>query len=79
MTMYYSEPERETDAHALPDVEVFEIWTDGKPSPILVDEDGATLPPGWYYWYCLPGCLPDSEPYGPYDSEEEALAEARDA
>ena len=24
--------------------------------------------PGWYYWYCFPGCLPDSDPTGPFPS-----------
>ena len=27
---------------------------------------------GWYYWWCVPGCLPDSDPYGPYSSERQA-------
>jgi len=27
---------------------------------------------GWYWWYCQPGCLPDSEPFGPFDSREDA-------
>jgi len=31
----------------------------------------------WFYWACIPGCLPDSEPMGPFDSETEALADAR--
>jgi hypothetical protein len=35
-------------------------------------------PAGWFYWFCLPGCLPDSEPMGPFDTESEALADARD-
>ena len=29
---------------------------------------------GWFYWYCFPGCLPDSEAIGPFDSYDEALA-----
>jgi hypothetical protein len=33
---------------------------------------------GWYFWFCLPGCLPDSEQEGPFDSETEALADARE-
>lgn len=33
---------------------------------------------GWFYWSCSPGCLPDSDPIGPFDTEEEALADARD-
>lgn len=32
---------------------------------------------GWYYWHCFPGCLPDSEPIGPFDTEGEAMADAR--
>jgi hypothetical protein len=31
---------------------------------------------GWYYWYCEPGCLPDGEPFGPFESEDAALADA---
>ena len=27
----------------------------------------------WFYWFSLPGCLPDSEPFGPFDSEIDAL------
>jgi hypothetical protein len=32
---------------------------------------------GWFYWYCVPGCLPDGEAEGPFDTEELALADAR--
>lgn len=28
--------------------------------------------PGWYWWSCHPGCLPDSDPIGPFQSAEEA-------
>jgi hypothetical protein len=35
-------------------------------------EDG-----GWYYWWCLPGCLPDSDPNGPFANEQDCLDEAR--
>lgn len=27
---------------------------------------------GWYYWYYLPGCLPDSDPVGPFKTEQKA-------
>ncbi len=40
---------------------------------------GGALPamePGWYWWACLPGCLPDGDRMGPYTTEEEAVAEA---
>jgi hypothetical protein len=32
---------------------------------------------GWFYWYCMPGCLPDSEPIGVFTTEAEALEHAR--
>jgi len=31
---------------------------------------------GWYWWSCSAGCLPDSEPIGPFDSESEAFRDA---
>jgi len=31
----------------------------------------------WYYWFCVVGCEPVSEPFGPYSSEDEALVAAR--
>ncbi len=77
MSQHYSDPSRESDPHALPNVEVFYMsaadlldsdWTDG---------EGDSKDTGWYYWYCFPGCLPDSYPCGPYASEAEALAAAR--
>lgn len=33
----------------------------------------------WFYWTCLPGCLPDSEPFGPYDTAVEAVQAALDS
>jgi hypothetical protein len=33
---------------------------------------------GWYYWYCLPGCMPDSDPLGPYETAEEAIKACQD-
>lgn len=50
----------------LPDAEV---WYEAKES---VHGD-----PGFYFWFCLPGCLPDSEAYGPYASVQEATEAAR--
>jgi hypothetical protein len=35
-------------------------------------------PAGFYYWSCFPGCMPDSGMSGPYASEAEALADARE-
>lgn len=79
MTQIYSDPSREDETYSLPDVEVF--WHDGKrvaDGDCWSDEDGAPLPAGWYFWFCLPGCMPDSDPIGPYKSEDEAIEAARD-
>jgi hypothetical protein len=34
--------------------------------------------PGWYWWPCFPGCLPDGEASGPFASEADAIADAQD-
>jgi hypothetical protein len=67
----YSDPSREKDPHALPNVEVFYI------AHTEVADNGG-LEKGWYYWFCFPGCMPDSEANGPFDSQEEALKAMRD-
>jgi hypothetical protein len=33
---------------------------------------------GWFWRTCLPGCMPDSDPFGPFATKEEALADAQD-
>ncbi len=76
MAQHYSDPSRESDAYALPDVEVF--YLDALDVRDHETEDGSELTPGWYYWFCLPGCLPDSDAIGPFDSESEALQDARE-
>ena len=78
MTYKYIDAKRESDPHALPDVEVFELV---RPEEFELEEfpDGKTwLEPGWYYRYGMPGYLPDSDPFGPFDTEEEALEDARE-
>ncbi len=34
--------------------------------------------PGFYWWPCFPGCLPDSDAVGPFETEAEALADAKE-
>jgi hypothetical protein len=41
----------------------------------MIVEEG--IQGGWFYWYCMPGCMPDSDAIGPYKSERVALREAR--
>ena len=39
------------------------------------DDYDCTYEDGFYYWYCFPGCLPDSNPYGPFESIADVLAD----
>lgn len=71
----YSDPKRESDPYALPDVEVF--WVDANELEDF-ENGGEYLEKGWYWWACFPGCLPDSDAFGPFKSEQEALADAQD-
>ena len=74
---FYSDPSREDDTYSLPDCEVFYVdeidveWVDP-------EDPDRNLPVGWYFWFCFPGCMPDSGPIGPFGTEEEAIAACRD-
>ena len=93
----YSDPKRENDPHALPDVEVFRLtvadFLNAEPgtwqmhamrdamgssdqTPALEGVTARDLA-GWYWWSCFPGCMPDSDPIGPFATEAEALADAQ--
>ena len=77
----YSDPSRENDPHALPDVEVFEVdynLNGEKLSEYDRKRPGSEVI-GWYWWSCFPGCLPDDEPNGPFATEAEAVADAQGA
>ena len=83
MSQFYTDPKRETDPYALPDGEVFKMTRNemtlyGKESCWYNDDDKEWLESGWYYWHCLPGCLPDGEPIGPFGSKSQAIRDARD-
>ena len=67
MSQHYSDPKRASEPHALPDLETF--YAEQPTHPVAEA--------GWYYWYCFPGCLPDSEPIGPFATEADALTDAR--
>lgn len=71
MSQHYSNPSRESYPYALPDVEVFYL-------NCQTEFNGTQLEQGWYYWYCFHSepfglCMPDSEPFGPYRSEQEVV------
>ena len=71
MPYFYSDPTRESDPHAQPNVEVFDSF----------EYEDSTIEwnvgEGWYYAFGFPGCLWDGEPVGPFNTEEEALEAAR--
>ena len=79
----YSDPERENETWSLPDVEVF--YADNDDVRFWNDEyrewEESTDSPyttGYYYWHCFPGCMPDSDPIGPFATEAEAIDDAQE-
>lgn len=66
----YSDPAMADNKWSLPDVAVF--YSDE------MGEDGEKLS-GWFYQYGLPGCMPDSDPFGPYESAFVAESAMRDS
>jgi len=75
MSQFYTDPSRE---NALPDAEVFELTQAEIDATPIEDRDDLGKP-GFYWWSCFPGCLPDGEPIGPFETEEEAVKDARAA
>ena len=74
MSQAYSDPTRADEQYALPDLEAFYNYGPGSP----FWNGGADMAEGRYYWFCFPGCLPDSDPVGPFGTEAEALADAQE-
>jgi hypothetical protein len=101
MSYIHSDPSRENDVNATPDVEIFptnvaictnqhcearseydkDDWgnrTKGlKPCPICGHDRKRTGERSWFYAFGFPGCIWDSVPIGPFDSFDEAVADAR--
>jgi len=42
----------------------------------IVENEGITG--GYFWWSCLPGCLPNGPAIGPFKTYQEALEDARD-
>ena len=75
MPYVHSDPARADEAHALPNIEVFEVSAREAERRVFFPElTGA----GWYWWACFPGCLPDGPPQGPFTTEAAAVADAQD-
>ncbi len=83
---FYTDPTREHEPTSLPNAETFEVrfhdvqgdmreWAKEQ-----MANDDSLLPADLYgyYWHsCFPGCLPDGEPNGPFDTEALAIADAQ--
>lgn len=41
------------------------------------DDPNYLEPEGWYWWTCYLGCLPDSDPIGPFSTSAEAYRNAQ--
>lgn len=81
MSQVYSDPKRENDPYSLPDVETFYMSQDdidNLPDATGFAYDYYSGGPGWYWQACFPGCLPDGDPIGPFDTEEKAIADAQE-
>ena len=77
----YSDPTREAEPFALPDVEVFylsQLEVNYNLENLDHADEYTLTEAGWYWWPCFPGCLPDGEPSGPFNTEAEALEDAQD-
>jgi len=83
MPYVHSDPSRESQHHALPNVEIFYLTS---VAAHLMNKDAdADYEPGerglytegWYYAFGLPGCLWDGEPEGPFETREEAISDMR--
>jgi hypothetical protein len=102
MSQHYSDPSRESDPHALPDVWVTQLTAEEiagnmedeiydymkRPEFRLASMNTRTrdkmietmieeleIKGGWCWYYCMPGCMPDSGPYGPFTTRAEAIAD----
>ena len=79
MPQIYSDPTRESDPHAQPNVEVFYMDDDQALEYALFGTAyGMDAEAGWYWQPCFPGCMPDGEANGPFKTEAEAIADAQE-
>ena len=94
MSYHFTDAPSESEPTALPDVKVFEapnatrcdecsaldLGGEGQGHGFLCSNSEGPWEHagGWYYAFGFPGYLPDSYPVGPFDTEAEALQNARE-
>jgi hypothetical protein len=58
----------------------FEVFKIDKGDPLFTaDEGDMVAEPGFYWWPCFPGCLPDGDASGPFASEQDAINDAQES
>ena len=64
-------PFRDAQGNEFGSFEVFQTFG-------FLDLGGEPLAPGFYWQAAFPGCLPDGEPVGPFETEQDAIKDATD-
>jgi len=58
-------------------------WINGRAIEVFYADDELACAfggsPGWHWWACYPGCLPDSDAFGPFTTSYRALKDAIEA
>jgi hypothetical protein len=90
MSQIYTDKTREEELNTLPNVEVFYVSdSEAKNNRAVMtnectmeffDEEhsGNLTEAGWYWWSCFPGCFRGDDAIGPFETEQEAIDDARD-
>lgn len=68
---------KDEDGRAYGSFETFELTAATIAAEGLTDEEGDAREPGFYWWACFPGCMPDGDAVGPFTTEEEAIRDAQ--
>jgi hypothetical protein len=55
-------------------------WINGRAIEVFFADEELARPlggcSGWYWWECYPGCLPESDAFGPFTTGYRALKDA---
>jgi hypothetical protein len=71
---------KDDDGNEYGSFEVFHYTkADGPMTSLGCESSGTEGESGWYWWPCFPGCMPDGEPNGPFETEQEAIDDAQEA
>jgi hypothetical protein len=75
MSLHTHQPTPPIDLHAFDKLAGIEVFYS---SNGIVAEDGTYTGPGFYWWSCQPGCLPDGDANGPFETRVDAARDALD-